>query len=115
MFRSVRYHSKSFDLTEEVWNEYSPIVTQFIEELEASTRGEDSLFYEGPQLDLTNTKMNPYRLWKMLERMGYKKTDFQSNGWEFDFWIYFKKDGHKTLLVWGTGITFNLWLRESDK
>lgn len=67
------------------------------------------------QLDLSNTKMNPYTLWKMLERLGYKKTGFRSNGWEFDFWMDFEKPGCKSLLVWGTGITFNLWLTEAQK
>ena len=120
-------------MTEEVWQEYSPVVIQFIADLEAQTEakqqqdddsdGEGSRgfggfgggYVEPIQLDLSNTKVNPYTLWKMLERLGYKKVDFQSNGWEFDFWIYFKKDGCKPLLVWGTGITFNLWLTKSDQ
>ena len=103
--------SKSFTITEEVWEEYSPIVLKFIRDLEAGTVCTDN-FDDEPQLDLSNTKVNPYTLWKMLERLGYKKVKFRSNGWEFDFWIEFSKEECKPLLVWGTGITFNLWLTE---
>lgn len=93
--------------------EYFPVVTQFIADLETNTVREDG--DDGPLLDLTNTKMNPYTLGIMLQSMGYKKKDFQSNGWEFDFWIKYSKEGCKPLLVWGTGITFNLWLQEDSE
>jgi hypothetical protein len=103
--------SKSFELTEEVWDEYSPIVEDFIAQIEADQTPPDQ-WKEEKRLDLTNTKVNPYTLWQMLLRMGYQKTRFSQNGWEFDFWLDFEKPGCKTLLVWGTGITFNLWLQE---
>lgn len=123
------FPSKSFHLTEEVWTEFSPIVTQFIARIEAAAlksqqnnasdidivdSDEVNEDVEEQQLDLTNTRINPYTLWKLLERLGYTKHDFKSNGWEFDFWITFKKPGCKSLLVWGTGITFNLWLTEAQ-
>jgi hypothetical protein len=109
-----------------VWAEFSPTVSEFIARLEAkksTNHGEQDQSGFGRfrsedddelQLDLSNTKVNPYTLWKMLERMGYQKTKFDSNGWEFDFWITFTKAGYKPLLVWGTGITFNLWLTEAE-
>ncbi len=90
----------------------SPDEDDVIEESEEDEQEEEE-DEEDLQLDLSNTKMNPYRLWKMLERLGYKKTNFQQNGWEFDFWIYFEKPGSRKLMVWGTGITFNLWLTKA--
>lgn len=106
--------SKTFHLTDEVWDEYSPIITDFIAKIEAADPNQE-IDDEDLVLDLSCTTVNPYTLGKILENMGYKKTNFRSNGWEFDFWMDFEKPGCKTLLAWGTGITFNLWLQKSDK
>ncbi len=127
---------KAFCLTEEVWLEYSPIVTQFIADLESAvitaatvankTRNEEDeddvefddlpsnntcqSTIEDMEINFSNTKLNPYTLWKMLERMEYRKTKLEHNGWEMDFWITFEKAGCQSLKIYGTGITFNLWL-----
>jgi hypothetical protein len=94
-----------------VWEEYSPLVMEFIEKLQNNNQEEDE---DELQLDLSNTKMNPYRLWKVLERLGYRKKSLRNNGWELDFLITFEKTGCKSLLIYGTGMTFNLWLTEAN-
>lgn len=63
------------------------------------------------ELPLTDTELNPYTLWKLLEGLGYKKSEFDINGWEMDFSIEFTKEGFdKKLYIEGSGITFELKL-----
>ncbi|MNJ90285.1 hypothetical protein D3C87_78800 [compost metagenome] len=98
-----------YTLTDEVKKEFTPIVENFINKVENSDPEGDLL-----SMDLSNTKINPYTLTKVLESLGYKETDQDSNGWQFDFWITMEKKGFKNLQVKGTGITFELLLKEKD-
>lgn len=93
-----------WELTDEIEQEFLPIVKGFIDEVEGSEQDSE---YE---LNLTDTELNPYTLWKLLEKLGYEKEDIDSNGWQMDFWITFEKEGHKTLEIDCTGITFELKL-----
>lgn len=92
-----------YELTDEVKEKFIPIVQDYINKVEA----ED---FEGSELRLTDTELNPYTLWKLLEELGYEKTEFDDNGWQMDFWIEFTKEGFQTLTIAGTGITFELTL-----
>lgn len=96
-----------WQLTDEVKVKFMPIVQNYINKIEAEE-------FEGEELILTDTELNPYMLWKLLEELGYKKTEFEDNGWQMDFWITFTKQGFQTLTIAGTGITFelNLLVRE---
>ena len=94
-----------WELTEAVKEKYVPIVERYIKEIEEEEFPEDI-----EALDFSDTELNPYTLWKLLEGLGYKHDDTDQNGWEMDFWLSFKKDGHKTLTIKGTGITFSLKL-----
>ena len=92
-------------LTEEVEDKYKPIIQKFIEKVEESDYIDDEEF-----LNLSDTELNPYTLWELLKNLGYEKDEIDNNGWELDFWIEFKKEGFKNIVVEGTGITFELKL-----
>ena len=66
------------------------------------------------EVDLSDSGFNPYTLCEYLEELGYEKGTQDDNGWELDFWIPFRKDGHTPVEVYGTGMTFELGLRELD-
>jgi hypothetical protein len=98
-----------WELTEEVRLKYTPVVEEFIKQVELSkySDGENRL-----EKDFSDTELNPYTLVKLLETLGYEEIDQDSNGWQLDFWITMKKDRHKSLYVLGTGMTFELKLVE---
>ncbi len=66
------------------------------------------------EIDLSDSGFNPYTLCEYMEELGYEKGTQDENGWEFDFWIPFRKDGHTPVEVYGTGMTFEVGLRELD-
>lgn len=61
------------------------------------------------ELDLTDCNINPYQLCEFLKELGFEKYDWEDNGWEMDYWIYFTRNGFKTY-VRGTGIIHELKL-----
>lgn len=66
------------------------------------------------EFDLSDLGFTPYTLCEYLEELGYEKGAQDDNGWELDFWIPFRKDGHTPIEVFGTGIIFELGIREMD-
>ena len=66
------------------------------------------------EFDLSDLGFTPYTLCEYLEELGYEKGTQDDNGWELDFWIPFRKDGHTPIEVFGTGIIFELGIREMD-
>ena len=93
-----------YELTNEIREEYLPIVQELIKQIEESDNAEEIC------KDFSDTRLNPYTLEKLLEELGYENNEMDTNGWQMDFWIYFTKDGCKTLCLSGTGITFELKL-----
>lgn len=71
------------------------------------------------QLDLFGLGFSPIWVLNVLEEeFNYEKYDFDSNGWEIDFWIYLERKDNKTYLsnceylcLYGTLMTFELYLR----
>ena len=63
------------------------------------------------ELDLTDDfKINPYQLCSVLEEMGFEKEDdYDQNGWEMDYWLYFKRDEFK-IEIQGTAMIHELKL-----
>ena len=62
------------------------------------------------ELDLSDFKINPYQLQLALEEMGFKKDeDYDINGWEMDYWIYFERNGFK-IEIQGTAMIHELKL-----
>lgn len=61
------------------------------------------------ELDLSDFKINPYQLKLALEEMGFEDYDWDSNGWEMDYWIYFERNGFK-IEIQGTAMIHELKL-----
>lgn len=55
----------------------------------------------------------PYDVDVFMESLGYEKTDFDCNGWQWDYWITYQKDEYEPEYVlagcgYHGGITFSL-------
>lgn len=92
-----------YNLTKEVQEMYTPIIKEFIQQVEEHPN-------EHLTIDLSDTKLNPSTLIELLETFGYENTNQEDNGWQFDFWITMEKENSVPLSVEGTGITFELRL-----
>lgn len=108
-------------LTEETKNKYEPIIKAWLLKIKDMTEDEiEAVPNETFNLDLSDTALNPYILWKLLEGMGYEKTEANDNGWELDFWIYFNKQNAMDdsitdqICAHGCGMTFDLELSISE-
>lgn len=97
-----------YQLTEKVEKKYKSEIIKYISNVEKNGQID--------ALELTGSELSPYTLGTLLENLGYKKDDIDTNGWEWDFWIKYIKEGSKSLCIFGTGITFelNLSYREED-
>lgn len=89
---------------------FIPLIKDFIHKVENSSY-ED--IYD-LQLNLTNKGITPQQLWKLMQELNYIDSDYNTNGWQLDFWLSLKKDGYKTLSMRGRGITFELFLEVDD-
>ena len=94
-----------YRLTEEIERKFIPIIQEYINKVE-ETKEEIS------ELILTGLGINPFQTGEILEKLGYNKDYQDDNGWEMDFWLHYKKPNHKNLLIFGTGITFELAISE---
>lgn len=103
-------------LTDEVKETFIPIIQNFLNKMESLTIDEiDCMDNNEFCLDLSDTKLNPYTLLELMNDFGYSKGDFDSNGWELDFWIDISKDNFypstcEKLCINGSGMTFELKL-----
>lgn len=99
-----------YDLKPETKEKYLPIIQQFIKELEE---------YPGSSYDkkmnLSDTELNPYTLSVILKDLGYEVLDLDRNGWEVDFWWYFRKPGCKSVQITGTAMIFEMFIQGWDE
>lgn len=97
----------SYDFAEGEKEKYLPYIRQCIERLEKE---------EVDNISLTDTSLNPYNVESIVQELGYEELDFDCNGWDWDFWITFRKDKTKNIIVSGNGITADLkiWLDCSE-
>lgn len=88
-----------WNLTNDEIELYKPIIESYL-------RSSDS------NINLTNSGLNISKLKSLLKLFDYKETDFDSNGFQFDFWIYFSNISGELpdLVIFGTGYTFELYL-----
>lgn len=60
----------------------------------------------------TSTLMSPEDADKILKNHGFEQGDFDSNGWDWDFWHTYTKDGVKYCLSgsgwYNRGLTFGI-------
>lgn len=54
-----------------------------------------------------------YVIESILGDLGYEQSDFDTNGWEMDFWIHYQHEdpNYPPLCISGTGITKEVYLR----
>lgn len=110
-----------WNLSEDVRNEYKPMVEKFIKKMEALSYEEfRELDSEEATLNFSDTKLVPFTLLELLREFGYENAEFDNNGWELDFWIYISREDMEfpstceNLCIHGCGMTFelNLTLQE---
>lgn len=94
-------------LTEGMISEWKGKIEEHIKEIENFCQFENPYLCE---LDLSQTSLNLITLKKLLKEMGYEEGEFETNGWEMDFWQEFTKYGEIPLMVRGCGMTFELIL-----
>ena len=90
--------------TNEQKRKFIPLINEFIEKMKENPD-------ETAAIDFYNQGISPTQLEDILiDELGFERASFDSNGWEFDFWITMAKDGIKYMIA-GTGMTFELCFR----
>ena len=90
----------AWDITREERKKFLPYIKQSIEDLKQERI-----------LDVYLDGLNPSKASELLKELGYEQVDFDTNGWEMDFWITFSKPGDEpNLVLAGCGYTFDLSL-----
>ena len=112
-------------LTKEMREKWRPVVEEWLGKLEKLTEKEVRDLEENAtteelearfKMDLSDTEMNPSRVAELLKELGYGDDETEDNGWQWDFWWTYKKDGVsfpsgcEALKISGTGATFELVL-----
>lgn len=103
-------------LTDEVRSKIKPLLTEYFNKVENVTAEQvEKMTNEELGLDLSDKGINPYQLKTLLTEFGYEESGFDSNGWQWDFWMYMKRTDGKyfdstceKLVVAGCGMTFEL-------
>lgn len=97
-----------WDLTDEIRNGIGVRIKDWIDYIETNFHilQEEK---DEEELDLTDCGINPYQLESFLEELGFEHYDSDENGWEMDYWIYFRRNGFK-IHIFGTGIIYELKL-----
>ena len=97
-----------WDLTDEIRNGIGVKIKDWIDDIETNFHilQEET---DCEELDLTDCGVNPYQLKNFLKELGFEEYDWDRNGWEMDYWIYFRRNGFK-IHISGTGIIHELKL-----
>lgn len=101
-------------LEEEVKNEYIESIQNYLNKADEAIKKGIKRSNLMPDLNLSDTKLNPYTLGLLLTDLGYEEVEVDYNGWELDFWIKYSKRRHSSVTITGTGITFELKLSQRD-
>lgn len=101
-------------LEEEVKNEYIERIQDYLNKADEAIKKGIKRSNLMSDLNLSDTKLNPYTLGLLLIDLGYEENEIDYNGWELEFWIDYKKKGHSNLVISGTGMTFELKLSQRD-
>lgn len=93
-----------WEATQEQREKFIPILQEFINKALKTPNTKECI-------DFYNQGVSPYQLKSILEDdLGFEDSGFDSNGWEFDFWITMSKDGTNFMIA-GTGMTFEMVFR----
>ena len=93
------------------------IIKKAIDDITSYTaiEGSNSRYEVG--IDLTNMGVGPYHVKDILEDLGYIDDDFDTNGWQMDYWFHFQhpeSDKFPPLCLSGTAIIHEMDLRGED-
>ena len=93
------------------------IIKKAIDDIASYTaiEGSNSRYEVG--IDLTNMGVGPYHVKDILEDLGYIDDDFDTNGWQMDYWFHFQhpeSDKFPSLCLSGTAIIHEMYLRGED-
>lgn len=112
-------------LTDEIRDKWKPIIQEWLKALENMTEEEvkdlaenstDAEIADKFKLELSDTELNPSRVSDLLKEIGYEDEETDDNGWQWDFWWTYRKNGVsfpsgcEALKIVGTGATFELAL-----
>lgn len=95
-------------VTNEQREKFLPELKKFINEVEANPK-------EYKEIDFTEKGINPFQLWTLLNELGYEDEPLEDNGWQLDFWVHFVKDDCVELVLYGTGITFEVGIHTAEE
>lgn len=109
-----------YALNKSAEGKYLGLLSSFIDKLDNYTEEDiDNKDNSEFTLELSDTELNPYTLKSLLEMFGYEEGDLDINGWQWDYWWEMENENAKTdltrkLVIWGTGITFELKLSNDE-
>lgn len=90
--------------TQEQKDKFIPMIKEFMEKMKENPNEKECI-------DFYNRGISPSQLKDILENdLGFEEVDFDTNGWQWDFWITMRKDGIDYMIA-GTGITFEMVFR----
>lgn len=90
--------------TREQKDKFVPMINEFIEKMKENPDAT-------ADIDFYNQGISPTQLRDILtDELGFEEKAFDTNGWEWDFWITMSKDGIDYMIA-GTGMTFELVFR----
>lgn len=62
-------------------------------------------------IDLSDLNFSPSRLENFLKDKGYSAGNYETNGWEMDFFVEFTKENCTTIMMEGCLMTYELTIR----
>lgn len=90
--------------TKEQKDKFIPMIKEFMEKMKKNPDAKECI-------DFYNQGISPSQLKDILENdLGFEEVNFESNGWEWDFWMAMRKDGVDYMIA-GTGMTFEMVFR----
>lgn len=109
------FHKNYYSINEELKAMIAPMIFETIKNISdfKITEGFDKCRYD---IDTNFTKVpyaSAYVIENILTDLEYERNDFNTNGWEMDFWIHYqhKDPNYPPLYISGTGITKEVYLR----
>lgn len=90
--------------TKEQKDKFIPMIKEFMEKAKKNLNTKECI-------DFSDKGISPSQLKDILENdLGFEEVDFDTNGWQWDFWITTRKDGIDYMIA-GTGMTFEMVFR----
>lgn len=90
--------------TQEQKDKFIPMIKEFMEKVKNNPNTKECI-------DFSDKGISPSQLKNILENeLGFEEADFDTNGWQWDFWITTGKDGVDYMIA-GTGMTFEMVFR----